>query len=288
MVENGGRDLRRPQMRQWVDVEVHGQVHFAVRALDVGGQELGLEVYQLLVRLDFARRDLEAVQVGHVAIAVDVARLPDVLAVRIDEGDVHPQLRLRAQRAGRQVVAGIEIFDVVGERQILADLRFALDVGTVDLAAVLHDLPPELVALAELGEVLVDDLPRIFTVEGIGPTLGNVDLDLSVCDLVVEVVAAPALAPIELQPFLDAKGLGFGVVRKDAGVGDRIARPDEAMIGMLASRVDLLAADDSGGRGRVALGLAGDLAHVAVLTGDARFACRTVAILIPHDLKLDA
>src|SRR5262249_10721682 len=31
-----------------------------------------------------------------------------------------------------------------------------------------------------------------------------------------------------------------------------------------------------------------DLAHVAVLAGDAGFHCRAVAILIPHDLKLDA
>ena len=71
-------------------------------------------------------------------------------------------------------------------------------------------------------------------------------------------------------------------------MGDRIARADEAVIGMLASRVDLLAADHGGGRGRIALGLSGDLAHVAVLAGDAGFACRAVAILIPDDLQLDA
>ncbi len=108
MIENGGRDLRRTQMRQRVDVEVHRQVHLAVRALDVGRQELGLEIHQLLVRLDAASRNLQAVQIGHVAVAVDVARLPDVLAVGIDEGDVHPELRLRTERAGRQVVPRIE------------------------------------------------------------------------------------------------------------------------------------------------------------------------------------
>ena len=57
---------------------------------------------------------------------------------------------------------------------------------------------------------------------------------------------------------------------------------------MLASRVDLLAADHGGGRGRIALGLSGDLAHVAVLAGDAGFARRAVAILVPDDLQLDA
>ena len=71
-------------------------------------------------------------------------------------------------------------------------------------------------------------------------------------------------------------------------MGDRIARADEAVVGMLASRVDFLAADHGGGRGRIALGLSGDLAHVAVLAGDAGLACRAVAILIPHDLELDA
>src|SRR5204863_801065 len=71
-------------------------------------------------------------------------------------------------------------------------------------------------------------------------------------------------------------------------MGYRIARADETVIGVLASRVDLLAAEYGGGRGRIALGLSGDLAHVAVLAGDAGFACRAVAILIPHDLELDA
>ena len=118
--------------------------------------------------------------------------------------------------------------------------------------------------------------------------LGKSTLILPRGDLVLELGGAPAGAPVELQPFLDAEGLGLRVVREDAGVGDRIARADEAVIGVLASRVDLLAADHGGGRGRIALGLSGDLAHVAVLAGDARFACRAVAILIPHDLELDA
>src|SRR6185437_12314851 len=100
MVENGGRDLRRTQLRQRVDVEVHRQVHLPVRALDVGCQEHGLEVHQLLVDVDAASGDIQAVQIGHVADAVDVARLPDVLAVGVDQGDVHPELRLRAQGAG--------------------------------------------------------------------------------------------------------------------------------------------------------------------------------------------
>ena len=71
-------------------------------------------------------------------------------------------------------------------------------------------------------------------------------------------------------------------------MGDRIARAYEAVIGVLASRVDLLAADHGGGSGRIAIGLSGNLAHVAVLAGDARLSCRAVAELIPHDLKLDA
>ena len=164
----------------------------------------------------------------------------------------------------------------------------ALDVGTVDLAAVLHDLLPDLVTLVKLREILIDDCPGIFTVERIGPALGKFDLDLAVGDLVLELGGAPAGAPVERQPILDADGLGLRVVGEDAGVGDRIARADEAVIGMLASRVDLLAADHGGRRGRIALVAFRDLAHVAVLAGDAGFACRAVAILIPDDLQLDA
>ena len=41
--------------------------------------------------------------------------------VGIDESDVHPELRLRTQGAGRQVVPRIQVLDLVGERQGLAD-----------------------------------------------------------------------------------------------------------------------------------------------------------------------
>src|SRR5262245_25009839 len=185
-------------------------------------------------------------------------------------------------------MSGIGVLDLVGERQSLADLWSALDVGTVDLAAVLHHLLPELVTLVELGEILLDDLPGIFTVERIDPAFGKVDLDLAVRDLVFERGGAPAGAPVELEPILDAKGLRLGVVREDARVGDRIARADEAVIGVLASRIDFLAADHGGGRGRIAFRLAGHLAHVAVLAGDAGFAGRAIAILVPNDLEFDA
>src|SRR5262245_51862920 len=287
MVENGGRDLRRTQLRQRIDVEVHRQVHLALSALDVGRHEHGLEAHQLLVHFDAASRDIQAVQICHVAVAVDVTRRPDVHAVGIDEGDVYPELRLRTQGTGRQVVSSVGVLDLVGERQILADLLVARDVGTVDLAAVLHDLLPDLVTLVKLGEILLDDLPGIFTIEWIGPALWKVDLDLAVCDLVFEIGGAPGGAPVELQPILGAKGLSLGVVREDAGVGHRIARAYEAVIGMLASRIDLLAADHGGGRGRVAIRFSGDLAHMTVLAGDAGLARGTVAILIPDDLELD-
>ena len=156
------------------------------------------------------------------------------------------------------------------------------------MARVLHDLLSELVTLVELREILLDGFPGLFTVERIGPALGKVDLDLAVRDLVLELGGAPTGAPVELQPVLDADGLGFRVVREDAGVGDRIARADEAVIGVLASRVDLLAADHGGRRGRIALGFSRNFAHVAGLAGDAGFACRAVAILIPDDLQLDS
>ena len=72
-------------------------VHLAVCSLDVGRQEFGLEIDQLLVRLDRAGSNLEAVQIGHVTVLVDVAGLPDILAIGVDEGDVDPNLGLRAE-----------------------------------------------------------------------------------------------------------------------------------------------------------------------------------------------
>ncbi len=78
----------------------------------------------------------------------------------------------------------------------------------------------------------------------IRPAFREIDLDLLVRDLVFESARAPARAPIELQPVLDVVGLGLRVVREDAGVGDRIAGAHETVIGVLASGIDFLAADD--------------------------------------------
>src|SRR5262249_4684359 len=104
------------------------------------------------------------------------------------------------------------------------------------------------------------------------------------------ILSSNSLMPQPVRPpvVLHCEGFRLLVVREDAGVGDRVARTDEAVIGVLASRVDFLAADDGGGRSRIAVGLSGDLAHVAVLAGDAGPERRAVAILIPHDLELDA
>src|SRR5690606_962351 len=140
---------------------------------------------------------------------------------------------------------------------------------------------PELVALVKLREILLEDLVSIFTIERICPALGEIDSNSACCDFVLELRCAPAGAPVELQPIFDAIGLRRRVMRENAGMGDRVARAYEAVIGMPAPRINFLAADHRGGRGVIALGLSGDLAHMAVLAGDPFFACRAVAILIP-------
>ena len=117
-------------------------------------------------------------------------------------------------------MARIGVLDLVGERQILPDFRVTRDVGAVNGTAVFQKLLPELVARVELCEILVDESPGLFTVERIGPALGKLDLDLAVCDLVLELRRAPAGPPVEPQPVLHADGLGLGVVREDAGMGD--------------------------------------------------------------------
>ena len=48
-------------------------------------------------------------------MAVDIARFPDPLSVGIDERDVEPQLRLRSERAGGEVVTLIEVGQLVIE-----------------------------------------------------------------------------------------------------------------------------------------------------------------------------
>ena len=122
VVEDGCRNSRRAQMRQRVDVEVDREVHLAVGPLDIGGQELGLEIHELLIGGDSSGGDVEAVQIGHVAIAIDITGLPDVLTVGIDEGDVDPELRLGAERTGWQIVARVRVLDPVREAQVAADL----------------------------------------------------------------------------------------------------------------------------------------------------------------------
>ena len=115
---------------------------------------------------------------------------------------------------------------------------------------------------------------------------GTCALILPICDFVLELRRAPAGAPVEPQPVLHADGLGLCIMREDAGMGDGIARAHEPVIGMLASRIDFLAADHRGWCGRIAFGLSRNLAHVAVLAGDAGLARRAVAILLPDDLQL--
>src|SRR5690606_9208890 len=119
------------------------------------------------------------------------------------------------------VVSRIEVRDLVGERQSPPDPRAALEERSFHLGAVFHDLPAELVTLIELREILLDDLPGVFTIERIRPAHWEVHLDLAACDLVLELRRAPAGAPVELQPILDAEGLCFRVVREDAGMRDR-------------------------------------------------------------------
>src|SRR5205823_1857371 len=89
----------------------------------VRGDELRLHVDELTVEGDLARADVARLDVGHVAEAVGVARLPDrLVAVRAEQRHVDPQPRLRAERAGREVVASLEVGQPVVERQPLLPL----------------------------------------------------------------------------------------------------------------------------------------------------------------------
>ncbi len=129
-------------------------------------------MHQLLVRLDAARRDVQAVQVGDVAVAVDVARLPDILAVRIDERHVHPELRLRTERARRQVVPRIGVLDLVGERQIRTDLRCARRCRGPSMWLLFSRTDLRISSRSSsFFEILVDDLACVFTVDAHQPTV---------------------------------------------------------------------------------------------------------------------
>src|SRR5688572_32812522 len=109
----------------------------------------------------------------------------------------------------------------------------------VDARAVLHHLPALLALLLDLLQVRGDDAPGLRAVAGIGPLLGEVDLHLARAQRALEVVAAPLGAVVEFEPALDGPVLGrVLVVREDAGMGDRVARPEERMIGALARRIE--------------------------------------------------
>ena len=115
----------------------------------------------------------------------------------------------------------ISVLDPVGKRKILTDPGVAFNFGTVDVAAVFQDLLPDLVSFVELCEILVDELPGVFTIDRIGPALGKLDLAPAFRDFILEFGGSPTGAPVELQPFLHGSGLGgLRIVREDAGVGD--------------------------------------------------------------------
>ena len=59
MIQHGRRHSRRPDERQLIDVEVDRQVHLAVGAGDVGRQELGLQIDQLIIMRKLAGAHIE-------------------------------------------------------------------------------------------------------------------------------------------------------------------------------------------------------------------------------------
>ena len=115
MIVHRGRCAAGADEGELIEVEIDRQVHLPIGPLHVGGDEFGLHAEELVVKGDLALADVVRLQVGDVAMTVDIARFPDPLTVRIDEGDVEPQFRLGAQRAGGEVVTLIEVGELVLE-----------------------------------------------------------------------------------------------------------------------------------------------------------------------------
>ena len=69
---------------------------------------------------------------------------------------------------------------------------------------------------------------------------------------------------------------------------DRVARPVERMVMVLAGRIDLLAVDDRNRRGGESLRPSGHLAHMTFLAGHTALGRGRVPVLLPDDFKLDA
>ena len=80
-----------------IEVEIDGQIHFAIGSLDVGREEFRLQIHELLVIGNLLRAHVARMQVGHIAVAIGVARFPDSFPLRVEKRNVHPNLRLRAE-----------------------------------------------------------------------------------------------------------------------------------------------------------------------------------------------
>jgi len=115
--------------------------------------------------------------------------------------------------------------------------------------------------------------------EGVGAQRGS--------DLVLEVIATPFGAVVELQPPLRIERRLFWAEGEESRMNDRIARANETVIAQRSIVSHDAAVDVRGCSGKERDVLTGVRAHVALLAGDAFFGGGRGPVLFPNGFELD-
>lgn len=243
MIEHRIGDCPRPEEWERIDVDVDRQVHLSLSPLDIGDQELRLKIFELCVACDASGANIEGVQISEIAVAVEISRLPDAISVGPHQNDVEPELRLCTERSARHVMTFTRVANEVVEVEIPPRNRCICEERAVDLRTVFENLYCGLTFVIEKFLVFIDYLsgvdpflcnfPSVRKLEGMGVAPYQI----------LEFRSPPSLTMIELKPLIRLPTERFLVVRKKTGMGERVCRPVEHMIGVFSLLIDRLLID---------------------------------------------
>src|SRR6056297_2917922 len=109
MIQYPNRHPTRPEENELVEVEIQRDGDFAVRSFETVDQKFRLEIEQLRIARNFAGRHVLRLQIGQIALGVEITALPQTAAVRSDQDRIQPDLRLRTERSGGEIIPLAEI-----------------------------------------------------------------------------------------------------------------------------------------------------------------------------------
>ena len=231
----------------------------ALAPADHAHQKARLQAEELPVLGQVVVVDVHRVAVPDIAVRIEVARPEHRLPGGVGHRHLEPDEPLGVE-SGRDVVAVRSVVQCDPERQALrAGLVHHEFAQPVPVAQQPKPLPRDLI---QEFEVVPEDVGRVVAVVRLGPAGRKPG---SLRNVRFERVGSPARFVVEAQPLPERGQLpGFGVVRKYAGMDDRVIRAGEHVVRPFAPARRLV----SHARGR-SFGVAGGdarlLAHMAVL-----------------------